>query len=129
MIRKSLNNSSDPILIIAGIDVRGSAANMLYYPNGIFIDNNFDLYVADHYNNRIQLFPIGQTDGIKVPIGVILDANKYLFVVDQNNLRIIGGSSAVLWRSMSFNMFGNTFAVDSQNDRRQKFALLTNSCT
>ena len=150
VIRKSLNL----IQTIAGTGVNESTANTLYCPAGIFVDTNFDLYVADHYNHRIQLFPLDQTDGITVagnlttitlknPVAVTLDANRYLFIADQNNHRIVGsgpdgfrciigcnGSSyAALWRSLSFDTFGNLFAVDLSNNRIVKFPLSTNSCS
>ena len=69
-----------------------------------FVDTNFDLYVADQYNHRIQLFHLGQINGTTVagntspnltislyyPRDVILDGNKYLFITDGDNHRIIG---------------------------------------
>ena len=33
---------------------------------GIFVDINLDLYVADYYNHRIQLFRLGELNGITV---------------------------------------------------------------
>ena len=89
---------------VAGTGSAGSAANQLYNPNGIFVDTNFDLYVADWRNDRIQLFRLRQSNGITVagntsekqtitlyrPSNVILDANKYLFITDSYNNRIIG---------------------------------------
>lgn len=104
VVKKSLNNTFDMTKIIAGTGTAGSVSNMLNYSNGIFVDTNFDLYVADCNNNRIQLFPLGESDGITVagngssvptiilhrPTGVILDANKYLYIVDYGNHRIVG---------------------------------------
>ena len=89
---------------VAGIaGTPSSSSTYLYNPHGIFIDTNFDLYVADRTNNRIQLFNLGITTGITVvgsaapgtitlyyPTGVSLDADKYLFIVDQYNNRIVG---------------------------------------
>jgi DNA-binding beta-propeller fold protein YncE len=75
---------------------------MLNRPNGIFVDINFDLYVADYYNNRIQLFKSGELNAktlarsgapgtitLNGPSGIILDADKYLFIVDNGNNRIV----------------------------------------
>jgi len=101
--RKSLNNESDPIEIVAGIGLAGSTSYMLNVPNGIFVDTNLDLYVADSGNNRIQLFGSGQLNAITVagntssiptislntPVAVTLDANKYLFIADHDSNSII----------------------------------------
>ena len=161
VIRKSLNNSFDQVKIVAGTGVSGSTSFMLNGPNGIFIDTNLDLYVADHINNRIQLFPFGQSDAIKVagsgsspstiglnrPTAVILDANKYVFIVDYLSHRIVGsgpngfrclvgcnglGSAANQLkypRAISFDTYGNIFIADGGNNRIQKLALMTNSCS
>jgi hypothetical protein len=88
---------------VAGTGSYGSASNKLSDPNGIFVDTNFDLYVADSGNNRIQLFQSGQQNGTTVagngslnttslnyPTGIVLDADKYLFIVDSGNNRIVG---------------------------------------
>ena len=80
-------------------------ANQLYNPHGIFVDINLDLYVADCNNNRIQLFRLGELNGITVagsttlnttitlnngPRGIVLDADNYLFIADGGNNRIVG---------------------------------------
>jgi len=104
VIKKSLNNSLDKIKIIAGIGIAGSAPNMLNHSSGIFVDTNFDLYVVDYGNNRVQLFRLGQSDGITMagagsskptiilnkPTEVILDGDKYLYIVDYGNKRVVG---------------------------------------
>ena len=81
------------------------------------------------------------------PIAVILDANKYVFIVDRWNHRMIGsgpngfrylvgcngsGSAANQFknpRAISFDTYGNIFIADGGNNRIQKLALITNSCT
>ena len=161
VIRKSLNNSFDQVKIVAGTGVSSSTSFMLNWPHGIFVDTNLDLYLADRSNNRIQLFPFGQSDGITVagsgsspstinlnnPAAVILDANKYVFIVDYGNHRIVGsgpngfrclvgcngpGSAANKLsypRAISFDTYGSIFIADGTNNRIQKFALITNSCS
>ncbi|CAF4021248.1 unnamed protein product, partial [Adineta steineri] len=107
VVKRSLN---DPLTtsnrIAAGTDIEGSASNQLYSPRGIFVDMNLDLYVTDCFNDRIQLFQSGESNGITVagdtslnptitldwPTGIVLDAEKYLFIVDQYNDRIVGSS-------------------------------------
>ena len=104
VVKKSLNDNSSTMITVAGNGSQGSTSNMLYRPFGIFVDTNFDLYVVDSNNHRIQLFRLGQINGITVagsgsanvtitlsyPSDVILDENKYLFITDTNNNRIIG---------------------------------------
>ncbi len=102
IVTKSLNSTSNMTTIVAGIGCAGSTSYMLNSPHGIFVDINFDLYVADCNNNRIQLFGSGQSNGSTVagsgasntitlscPTGIVLDADKYLFIVDQINNRIV----------------------------------------
>ena len=107
VIRRSLPSSSNPTSIVAGTGCPGSAKNMLNYPQGIFVTLNFDLYVADTWNNRIQLFRSGETDASTVagngsngttislsrPSGVVLDADGSLFIVDRGRHRIVRSSS------------------------------------
>ena len=91
---------------VAGTGVPGSASNMLNAPQGIYADDNSNLYIADCGNNRIQMYQFGQTHGITVvgndalgtvslscPTGIVLDVDGYLFIVDSNNHRIVGSSS------------------------------------
>jgi sugar lactone lactonase YvrE len=88
---------------VAGTGSAALAPNALYYPQGIFVNTTFYLYVADCSNNRVQRFPPGQNNAVTVagqgfsgsfsldcPTDVILDADNYLFIVDSNNHRIIG---------------------------------------
>lgn len=51
-----LNNGSTIPSIVAGTGVAGSSSNMLNSPQGIYVDNNLNLYVADCGNDRIQFF-------------------------------------------------------------------------
>ncbi|CAF4526053.1 unnamed protein product, partial [Rotaria sp. Silwood2] len=102
IVKGSLDKDANASMIAAGNGTAGSASNLLSSPIGIFVDINFNLYVADAGNNRIQLFQFGQLNAITVagdgasinfaldyPTGVVLDADNYLFIVDQNNNRIV----------------------------------------
>ncbi|CAF1672687.1 unnamed protein product, partial [Adineta ricciae] len=108
----------------------------------------------DTENNRIQLFPFGETNAITVagwqsarptinlngPVGVTLDAKKYLFIVELQGQRIIAegpyGFRCIIGcygdvarsresfpSSMSFDILGNIFVVDTENRRIMKFQL------
>ena len=99
---KWLNNDANALTVVAGTGCSGPTSNTLNGPTGIFVDTNLDLYVADQYNNRIQLFHRGELNGTTVagngsstislyaPTGIILDADKYLYIADTNNHRIVG---------------------------------------
>ena len=103
VIRRSLNSSDTQLTTVAGTGCSGFLADALYYPRGIFVAIDFDLYVADAGNNRVQLFEAGQVNGTTVagsgapgtvhlyyPTAVILDADDFVFITDSNNYRIVG---------------------------------------
>ena len=106
VVKQLLDGIANMSIIVAGTGINGKASDMLYYPRGIFVDINLDLYVADWGNNRIQLFKAGQLNGTTVagvdttpsivldgPAAVFLDADRYLFLVDMFHHRIIGSRS------------------------------------
>ncbi|CAF0944149.1 unnamed protein product [Adineta steineri] len=160
VVKRSLNDAVvSTNRVAAGTGTGGSDSDQLRSPHGIFVDVNLDLYVADCGNDRIQLFQSGESNGITVagstslnptiildcPSGIILDAEKYLFIVDQKNHRVIGSS----WNgfrclvgcygmgsqsnqlsnpfSFSFDHSGNMFVTDQFNHRIQKFLLMNDS--
>ena len=103
VVAKSLNDSSNNLTTVAGTGCSGSASDMLTYPNGIFVDLNYNLHVADSGNNRIQRFSSGQmiattiagngvsgTINLSYPMYIILDGDGYIFIVDSYNNRIVG---------------------------------------
>lgn len=103
VVRSRLGNNPNDTLVIAGNGTGGAEPFLLTNPCGIFVDDDFNLYVADSANNRIQRFAFGSMNGTTVagnrlmgsltllmPMGVILDANGYMFIVDTGNHRIIG---------------------------------------
>ncbi len=161
VVKRSLNDPDiTSIIVAAGTGYPGSAFNGLNLPLGIFVDLNFDLYVADCGNHRVQLFQSGESNGITVvgyglpnstidincPAEIVLDAEKNLFIVDENNHRIVGsslngfrclvgcyGESSQSNRlsspnSFSFDRSGNMFVVDWENHRIQKFEYSKKSC-
>ncbi|CAF0855754.1 unnamed protein product [Adineta ricciae] len=106
VVKTLLESNSSTVTIAAGNGTQGSESNMLYFPRGIFVDMNRNLYVADCGNNRVQKYSSNQLNGITIvgtgsnhsiilscPAGIVLDGNDYLFIVDSNNNRIIGSSS------------------------------------
>jgi hypothetical protein len=103
VLKKSLNDPRIATSIIAGTGGAGSTSYMLSSPNGIFVTENLDLYVADFSNHRIQLFRSGERNGTTVvgatapgtislnqPMSIVIDADGYLFIVDRGYHRIVG---------------------------------------
>jgi hypothetical protein len=156
----SLNDNNN-ILPVAGTDNDpGSSSVGLIEPHGIFVDTNFDLYVADTGNCRIQRFLPGESNGTTVagkgipqnlqlnrPTDVVLDSDRYLFIADNENHRIIrvgvdmfeciigctnhsGAASNEFNKpyAIRFDSYGNLYVADEFNYRIQKFMVTTNSC-
>lgn len=77
------------------IGKEGHAKGELYYPTDIKVDLG-KIYVADAYNNRIQVFDlkgnslatIGEKDGLKVASAISIYKNQ-LAVTDQENNRVL----------------------------------------
>ena len=160
VIKRSLyeSNVSSNAMIVAGNGTAGSAMNLLNMPRGLAIDFSLNLFVADCGNNRVQRFEAGQLNATTVagtadtivlgcPIGVILDADGYLFIADTSRNRIVGsnrhgfrcivGCTGVRGsasdqlshaRILRFDTHGNLFVADTNNNRIQTFLLATNSC-
>ena len=156
----SLNDGTNTAIKVAGKGNSGTAVDELKEPWGIFVDRGFNLYVADGGNDRIQLFRSGQTIGetvaglgvpanlmLKQPTDVILDADDFLYIVDNENHRIIrskddqfqciigctnknGSALDELNKpyAINFDSYGNLYVMDEYNFRVQKFILVTNSC-
>ncbi|CAF3633117.1 unnamed protein product [Rotaria sordida] len=75
----------------------GTDATQLSGPEGVAVDPNGNIYVADTVNNRVQLWPLGATQGTTItglglnsPTGIAYDANlNRLFVADTGNNQVI----------------------------------------
>ena len=103
VIKGFFNTSFKITTIVGGNGDNGSTSALLREPQGIFVDNTLNLYVADCGNNRIQRFASGQLNATTVagqgaagtitlycPTGIILDGDGYMFITDYKNNRIIG---------------------------------------
>ena len=102
VVTKSLSDATNTLSTVAGTGCVGAGSDTLAHPAGIFVTLNLSLYVADCYNNRIQLFHYGQANAMTMagngapgtvildfPTDVVLDGNGYLFIVDRSNNRIV----------------------------------------
>ncbi|CAF1562161.1 unnamed protein product [Adineta ricciae] len=159
-VAKRWLDSWTKMVVVAGTGYKGSNIGELNDPQGIFVDINLDVYVADCSNDRIQLFPSDDKNGKIVagrdsldmtialiyPHSVILDADKYLFISDSVNDRIVasgpngfrclvgcagGGTEShqlLMPYKFHFDVHGNMFVCDKNNNRIQKFDLQKHSC-
>ncbi|MBE0638760.1 MAG: BspA family leucine-rich repeat surface protein, partial [Bacteroidales bacterium] len=88
---------------VAGGNGGGSNASQLYYPTGVFVDGSGNIFIADHYNHRIQKWVPGAISGTTVAggngagsnanqldytTGVFVDGSGYIFIADHYNHRI-----------------------------------------
>lgn len=102
VIKRTSRDRTNTTIVMAGTGTSGSASNQFDSPRGIFVDINFNMYVADYGNHRVQYFQAGQSIGITVagngtsgsitlnhPTAVVLDADANLFITDFDNHRII----------------------------------------
>lgn len=157
VVRVLLSSGSTTPTIVAGTGVFGNTPTTLNSQQGIYVDSNSNLYVADCLNNRIQQFASGQTSGVTVNTGSIIlnnptdiafDKDGYLYIVDSGNHRIIGSDSTGFQcifacsgflgvtatalsspQSLSFDSYGNIYVADRDNNRIQKFAPPSSTCT
>ena len=159
VVSRSLRTTGTTPTPVAGNGTAGALPSMLSIPAGIFVDSRSNLYVADWGNHRIQLFLPGQVNGTTVagngipanlvlsnPIGIMLDADDYLFILEggggrilrvgENQYQCIVGCTSFGNRSdqldgpssFQFDNWGNLLVVVRNNIRIQKFLLATNSC-
>ena len=141
--------------MIAGIGCAGPLLHMLDHPNGIYVNENLTLFVADTNNHRIIQFHQNETNGISIagfgssidfllnkPTSLTFDGNSLLYIVDSGNhriVRLISNEFQCLFgclsedhqlnnpQSISFDHFGNIFITDSNHHRILKFNLINNS--
>ena len=102
VVKVSLNGHPNDVMIAAGNGTRGAGPYMLKWPNGLVVDMDLKLYVADCGNQRIQLFQPGQLNGTTIigngmsgnytfdcPNGLAIDADGYLIIVDEGNHKVV----------------------------------------
>jgi sugar lactone lactonase YvrE len=62
----SLGNTTGKTVAGQSNGAVGTSASFLNYSNDVSVDANGNVYVADSYNNRIQLWPVNATSGITI---------------------------------------------------------------
>ncbi|CAF2150720.1 unnamed protein product [Rotaria magnacalcarata] len=92
-------------ITVAGGNRRGREMNQLYHPNGLFVDDEETVYVADRLNNRIVQWKANATTGeivagetvlwnrvsqVGFPTDVIVDKETdSLIICDRSNRRMV----------------------------------------
>ncbi|CAF5173552.1 unnamed protein product, partial [Rotaria sp. Silwood1] len=84
-------------ITVAGGNGEGSEPNQLYYPRGLYVDDDQTIYVADWGNHRIVEWKSGATNG-KVVAGGNRDGNRtnqlnspYDVIIDKESDSLIIG--------------------------------------
>lgn len=88
----STRGASRQGVTVAGGNGPGYGSDQLYYPNGVFIDGEDNLWVADASNGRVQKFLPGSTNGITIgnnlpnapgfPVNVFVCPDGSIYVAD-----------------------------------------------
>ena len=102
VMKISLDDPNSEPIVVAGTGWQPFAPDKLKQPWGIYVDRQYNLYVADAEHNRIQRFEQGQRDGYtvfrdKIPSGLQLNfptdlliyEHNYTIIADNHHHRII----------------------------------------
>ncbi len=117
----------------------GSGPGRFRVPHSVRVAKDGRVLVCDRENNRVQVFgPDGeyldQWTDFKFPMGIHIDANQIVYVTDQvPRLSILNLDGELLARGRTFefghnvytNSRGDVYAVDTANQRLQKFHKVT----
>jgi peptidylglycine monooxygenase len=117
----------------------GSGPGQFRVPHSIRIANDGRVFVCDRENHRVQVFTaageyIDQWTDFKFPMGIHIDSNQVVYVTDQvPRVSIFNLDGELLARGRTFenghNVYtdsqGSIYAVDTANQRVQKFAKIT----
>ncbi|CAF3427270.1 unnamed protein product [Rotaria socialis] len=96
-------------IVVAGGHGKGNALKQLSHPNGIFVDTLGTLYVADTWNHRVMRW----TQGDKKQSTVVAGGNGEGKGANQFSNPI----------GLSFDLQGNLYVVDNENNRVQRFSI------
>lgn len=128
--------------LVAGGNGKGSGLNQFNCPIFIFVDQQYSIYVSDHFNHRVMKWNQGATEGIVIagglgkgealtqlshPEGLFVDNSGTLYVAESRNHRvtrwlqgttqgfvIIGKNAQLNWPiGLSFDRQGNIYVGES----------------
>lgn len=114
----------------------GSGPGQFRVPHSIRVARDGRIYVCDRENHRVQVFSedgkfLDQWTDFKSPMGIHIDSNQIVYITDQvPRLSIMTLDGELLARGRTFenghNVYtdsrGDLYAVDTANQRLQKFA-------
>lgn len=94
-------------VIVAGGNGYGSDLNQLARPIPVFVDDVYDVYVGDYANSRVVKWAPNAATGsiiagagvgtaLNGPVGIWLDNNMNLYVVEEFNNSVVKFSSAIV---------------------------------
>ncbi|CAF1279988.1 unnamed protein product [Adineta steineri] len=103
--KPKFNQWKQNAITVAGRNEQGRQLNQLFFPVGIFIDKNKNIFIADFYNHRIVKWKYNSKEGqiiaggnetgnrrdqLNYPTYVIVDQqNHSIIIADQGNRRVI----------------------------------------
>lgn len=86
--------------------VGGAADSLLHFPEGVYVDGLKNIYIADYFNHRVQMWPAGATSGMTIGGGSRGDS--------MHQLNLPSGIRQDKW--------GNVYVADLLNYRVQKYS-------
>lgn len=158
VVKVSLDNTNALVILVAGNGTSGKATRQLSSPWAIFVDHNFNLYVADTGNQRIQKFARDQinavtlfgrsTSSISGPgalTDVISDGNDFLYFPDHSNGIIrwknnqyscvvdcaprVRRSTGENYYAISLDSYGNFYLLDRHYSPLYMYNLIDDGCS
>ncbi len=123
---------------IASFGSPGNGPGQFRVPHSLRVARDGRVYVCDRENHRVQVFSPGgefldQWTDFKSPMGIHIDSDQVVYVTDQiPRLSILNLDGVLLARGRTIenghnvysNSRGDLYAVDTANQRLQKFARL-----
>ncbi|CAF0818173.1 unnamed protein product [Adineta steineri] len=147
-IQTKKNKYQQSAFTVAGGNRGGQELNQLFYPRGIFVDNDKSIYIADFSNNRIVKWKLYSNEGqiiagghgngnennqLNCPIDIVFDKNNDSFVIsDHENKRVIRCfdqnqtnqqiiiPNIVCW-GLAIDKNGFIYVADSQNNEVRRW--------
>ena len=146
------------IVVVAGPTSNlsnGNGSGQFMHVASVAIDANYNLYVADYYNRRIQKWVQGASSGTTVASGlgyvadVVIDSDNNLYIADFSNHKIVkwaagatsgttiaGGNGAGSGANqlnyphgVALDASNNVYVTDRYNHRVQRFTAGSSSST